>query len=175
MKQKHKIIIGLGVLVVAFLLIQSLYSDKFSKDNSNADKDINKNQSALSSTRYFKESSDKIVLSAANEELYSNNPSTTITYYAVDSSNNLAHFKEGDKVFVRVLGITQIYTQNKEIFHAQGNDTIFSGSITFPGVGVYLIKACLGPKMNVDSDGNKIWPFGCFEDQTSIKIKVNPE
>ena len=93
-------------------------------------------------------------------------------YFAVDGTNKPVHFNKGDKLFVRVLGITKLYTENKEIFHPGEDDTIFSGDITFPGEGVYLVKACLGPSMNLDEEGNKVWPFGCFEDTTSVQINV---
>lgn len=124
------------------------------------------------SVRYFSSASDKVVLSVTNQTVYTDNLKTQFNYSAVDSSGKNVHFRSGDKVFVRILGITRLYNDNVEIFHPDSDDTIFSGNITFPGEGVYLVKACLGPSINLDSTGAKVWPFGCFEDTTSVQMNV---
>lgn len=166
-----KILILGGVIIL--IIFTFYYNIEYPK------KDVSKNNSITGNVqlenskeiRYFKQT-DKIILNILNETLYTDNLNTKINYSAIDESGNLVHFKESDRVFVRILGITRLYNDNIEIFHPNSNNTIFSGNISFPGKGVYLVKACIGPKINLAKDGSKIWPFGCFEDRTAIQINI---
>jgi hypothetical protein len=120
----------------------------------------------------FSSATDKITMSVGSQTLYTDNPTTTLTYSATDSSNRLVSFAASDRAFVRILGISHVFTENTEIFHPGSDNTIFTGDITLPTPGVYLVKVCLGPSINLDAEGNMIWPFGCFEDQSSVQINV---
>ena len=175
------------ILFVLVLLIVSLVLQLGAQNNKSADTATQENeqkeapspiQPPPTPTRYFSSSSDKVVINVGNRTLYTNNPSTTIDYHAIDSSNRYVTFRSGDRAFVRILGITREFSNNIEIFHPKisgsdsKNSTIFSGNITFPEAGVYLVKVCLGPKINLDEAGNNVWPFGCFEDQTSVQVNV---
>lgn len=126
--------------------------------------------------KYFSPGSDKITISALNKTLYTKKPTTTIIYSATDSSGQLVHFVPSDRAFVRILGVTRLYTNNIEIFHPEKSgstdDTLFAGNITIPLPGKYLIKVCVGPSINLDSNGTLTWPFGCYDPDTSEVIDV---
>jgi len=165
----------LSVLVV-FLLLQ--FGSEEKPVNEDFGDEINQSkQITKKPVRYFSSLSDKVMISVTEQTIYTNNPVTTLTYYAVDNSNKSVQFRENDRAFVRILGITRLFTNNVEIFHPQKPDgskdyALFSGDITFPREGIYLVKVCLGKSINLDSEGNKVWPFGCFEDQTSAQVNV---
>lgn len=167
MKKIHKVIIFLIILLVVIFLIY-FNSKKTREENE---------QELLEQTRYFSPSLDKITIDAVDNILYINNPTTILNYYALDNSGNLVHFKQGDRAFVRILGITHLYSDNTEIFHPESadgsiDDTIFTGKITISEPGKFLIKVCIGTSINLNEEGKMIWPFGCFEDTTSDVIDV---
>lgn len=127
--------------------------------------------------RYFSPGSDNIIISTDSQTLYTNNPETVLTYRAMDNSGNVIHFREGDRAFVRILGVTGFFNNNTEIFHPELNGskdyTLFSGNIrVFSEPGTYLIKVCLGNNINLNSEGVMVWPWGCFEGPASVEIKV---
>ncbi|MDP7520642.1 MAG: hypothetical protein QF567_00195 [Candidatus Pacearchaeota archaeon] len=178
MEQDKKVIIIIAVIIVAIFL---------TKFNIKAEEPVvepvveeapepPKPQDTTPQVKYFSESSDKIVLTAGSQIIYTDNPVTSLTYYAVDGSGDLVSFKDGDRAFVRILGITRLVTLNTEIFHPETNGvedkTLFTGEINIPLSGTYLVKVCLGPSINLDSEGTMVWPFGCFEDQSSVQMNV---
>ncbi len=179
MKQRYKIALIVAVLFLFFILIFFVIHQ-----NNNAvyeaKEEAKTSQSMIQSSqlpvKYF-DTSDKIVISADKKVLYMDNPTTGLSYYAFDTSGELVHFREEDKAFVRILGVTRLYTQNTEIPHAARpdetiDDAVFYGNITIPKPGKYLIKVCMGKSINLDSEGNLVWPFGCYEDSTSDVIDV---
>lgn len=186
MKKSHKLAIILVVLLAIVLLIYFSVgnSQGSNKTNTSSNTQASAQQKATASApkpsqpsvEYFSSSADKIILKTGTQTLYTNNPTTTISYSAVDKSGNRVHFKSSDRAFVRILGITSVFTNNTEIFHPKSNgtenDTVFSGKISISQPGVYLVKVCLGPKINLNSDGVMVWPFGCYEDTTSVQMNV---
>ena len=173
MKKGYKIVLIPAILlIVAFLIYFDTKEDKVEVKPQE-----NLSQEALPSPpiKYFSPGSDKIMIGVGTQTLYIDNP-TTLTYYAVDSSNKPVHFREGDRAFVRILGITKLFTNNTEIFHPESNSskdyTLFSGNISIPDSGTYLVKVCLGKSINLNIEGTMVWPFGCFEDQTSVQINI---
>jgi len=184
MNNKKKVAVILIVLLVVFFLFN--LSTKISESNKEAaaaaaaaaksqEQQNNPPKSTQPSIRYFSQS-DKIILQADSQTIYTKNPETKLTYYAVDGSNKPVHFRDGDRAFVRILGITRLFTENTEIFHPESNgikdNTIFSGNISISEPGTYLVKVCLGTNINLDSEGVLTWPFGCYEDQTSLQMNV---
>lgn len=166
---KNTLII-ITVLLIIFLIFSN--SNKEEKQNQEPTKE------PTTPIKYFNQDSDKITIIASEDALYTDNVSTTLSYYALDNSNQKVSFKEGDRAFVRIMGVTHLYVQNTEIFHPKKSDgsednTIFSGKINLDGgPGKYLIKVCLGKSINLNSEGAMVWPFGCFEDQSSEVIDV---
>ena len=77
---------------------------------------------------------------------------------------------------MRILGITRLININSEVLHPEVNGakdySVFKGDIKIPEAGTYVIKVCLGPSINLGSQGEIVWPFGCYEDQTSVQMKV---
>ena len=127
--------------------------------------------------KYFSAGSDEVVITAFDKVLYTDKPTTVLSCYALDNSNQLVHFRKSDRAFVRILGVTRLYTGNVEIFHPKNSDgseddTLFLGNITIPLSGKYLIKVCLGSSINLDSEGTLIWPFGCHDSDSSEVIDV---
>ena len=187
MRRAHKLIIFVAVvLAIAFLVYFNWGAQGSSNANSssNAQAAAQQKETVPSPTptpsqplvEYFSSSADKIVLKTGTQTLYTNRPTTTISYSAVDKSGNPVHFRSSDKAFVRILGVTGVFTNNTEIFHPKSNgtenDTVFSGEISISKPGVYLVKVCLGPSINLNSDGVMVWPFGCYEDTTSVQMNV---
>jgi len=156
-------VIIVAVLLIGFILVYS-----------NMNKDVNQEPPAEKQpepVKYFTPGSDKITIIASEDALYTDNPSTTLSYYAVDNSNQRVQFKEGERAFVRIMGVSHFYNANTEIMRK--NNTLFSGEITIDGgPGTYTIKVCLGKSINLDSDGVMVWPFGCFEDGSSERIDI---
>ena len=177
MKLVYRILLISGILLGIGFLMQIIENSKTANVIMESEPEPPKVEaSKIEPVRYFSESSDKIIIDVGSQTLYTDNPTTTLVYYAVDGSNKQVHFRGSDRAFVRVLGITRVFTENIEIFHPELNgvkdDTIFSGDLTILEPGTYLVKVCLGPSINLDSGGTMIWPFGCFEDQTSVQMSV---
>jgi hypothetical protein len=176
MNKGHKILLFLAVLLI---IISLVYFNKNSlKDTEEKSLGTNPSPAAAGSQnkiKYFSPGSDKIVIEASSEKINVSEV-VTIYYYAIDGENNRVRFKEEDRAFVRVLGVTDYFNNNTEIFHPSSNgsknNTIFSGNFTFIKSGVYLIKVCLGTHINLDSEGVMVWPWGCFEDPSSEEIRV---
>lgn len=177
MKINQKIGLVFVILLVAVFLI-------YLKGNTNKEENINENSLEevkapiiKESVRYFSPNADKIVIESGTKTLHSKDNGTKLDYYAVDSAGNKVVFREKDRAFTRILGVTSDYTNNTEIFHPEVNDikdyTTFSGNIVFSTPGTYLIKVCLGESINLNSAGALEWPWGCFEDQASLEIKVS--
>ena len=169
MKRNYKIALVLAILSIVIFLIYFSIGNKAEASQENLP------QETSEPTRYFSPGSDKIIIGVGTQTLYTNNP-TTLTYYAIDSSNKPVHFREGDRAFVRILGITKLFINNTEIFHPESNGsknyTLFSGNISISDVGTYLVKVCLGRSINLNTEGRMVWPFGCFEDQTSVQMNI---
>ena len=181
-----------GGILLTIILLGIFLVNPFLKNTNSAENTTNLNQESTQNSvqeapiplqqlsppavRYFSSSSDKVAINVKNQTIYTTNPTTIITYSALDSSSNRVNFADSDRAFVRILGITKLYTQNTEILHPTSNgvkdSTIFSGNITLPEQGTYLVKICLGSSINLNSEGVMVWPFGCFEDDTSVQIKV---
>ncbi|HUW43499.1 MAG TPA: hypothetical protein VMV95_00875 [Bacillota bacterium] len=172
MKGNHKVALFLIILLIIIFLIY------FNKDKT--EEELNQqedsSQGVLEPTRYFSPGSDKIMIEVGTQNLYTDTPATTLTYYALDSSNNPVYFRESDRAFVRILGITSLFTNNTEIFHPESNGskdyTLFLDKISISEPGTYLVKVCLGRSINLNSEGTLVWPFGCFEDQTSVQMNI---
>src|SRR3989304_10516528 len=171
MNKIHK---GLLLLAVLLIVISLVYSNK-KRITETEESSLGKNLSqavAESSDKinYFSPGSHKIVIDASSEKIGVNEV-VTIYYYSLDGERNRVHFREGDRAFVRILGVTHLSNNNTEIFHPSSNgskdNTIFSGNITLLKPGIYLIKVCLGGGINLDSEGVLVWPWGCFEDSSS--------
>lgn len=169
---KNFLIFIVVVLVVAFLFIFL---------NSKEEKSVSKQDqppTPFETVKYFTPSVDKITITASDEVLYAGNPSTTLSYYALDDSNQRVNFKEEDRAFVRIMGVSHFYNDNTEIFHPENpdgskNSTIFSGDITITGgPGVYTLKVCLGETINLNEEGVMVWPWGCFEDGAFERIEI---
>ncbi|MAH03491.1 hypothetical protein CMI39_01750 [Candidatus Pacearchaeota archaeon] len=171
-KQNRKVIIVIAVIIIAIFLIKFNIKEVEPVVEPVVEAPDPPASPTPSPVKYFSESTDKIEMNVGSQILYTDNPTTTLSYFALDDSNNLVSFKDGDRAFVRILGITHLFTENTEIFHPGSDNTIFIGDINISFPGVYLIKICLGPSINLDSEGNMVWPFGCFEDQTSIQMNV---
>src|SRR3989339_92310 len=129
------------------------------------------------SFQYFiKDSKPVEVIVNTGEIISTDNPTTNITFYAVDSSNNPVRFNPQDRAFVRTLGITRLININSEISHPITNGVVdytkFYGNLTISQFGTYVVKICLGPSINLGSVGEIVWPFGCYEDQTSMQMNV---
>lgn len=126
--------------------------------------------------REYRQGSDKLAIEVGSQTIYTDHPTTTITFYAVDNTNNPVKFSARDRAFVRSMGVTRLININSEIFHPEVNGvkdyTKFYGNITIPKFGTYLVKVCLGPSINLGSQGELVWPFGCYEDQTSVQMNV---
>jgi len=177
----HKLILGLVIFLFVISLLQ--VNTKNEESTGVVDSEL-KSQDQLiiesppvPSVRYFSSSSNKIIISADKQDIYTDNPVTALTYYAVDGSNKPVNFREGDRAFVRIMGVSHFYNENTEIFHPElggsKDYTVFSGDINIPDPGVYIIKVCLGPSINLNSEGVMVWPFGCFEDQNSVEVRVH--
>ena len=171
MKIGYKILAILAILAILFVVIFLIDSNKEEK----AEPEL-KSQEIVESIRYFSPGSYKIMIDVGTQNIYTDNPTTTLTYYAVDNSNKPVHFRDSDRAFVRILGVTRLFASNNEIFHPVSNgskdSTLFLGNISISEPGTYLVKVCLGKSINLDSEGTMIWPFGCFEDQTSVQMNV---
>lgn len=171
MKRGYKILLILAILSIVIFLI---YFNKGEKVESVTEAEV-KLQENLPQ-EIFSPGLYKIMIDVGTQNLYTDNPETTLTYYAVDNLNKPVHFRGGDRAFVRILGVTRLFASNTEIFHP-GSDgskdyTLFLGNISIPYPGTYLVKVCLGKSINLDSEGTMVWPFGCFEDQTSVQMNV---
>jgi hypothetical protein len=162
MKRHYKILLTLGVLPLVIFFIYSIGDFNTESEGVETESKTQEN-SQETSVKYFS-SGDRIIIEAGTQNLYTDNPVTTLTYYAVDSSNKPVPFREGDRAFVRILGVTHLFTNNTEIFHPEISGskdyTLFSGEV------------CLGKSIKLNSEGTMIWPWGCFEDHTSVEIKV---
>ena len=178
MKRSYKIALILIILSIAVFLIyfseDKVEMESVTKEELNPQESLS--QEILEPIRYFSPGADKIIINVDTQSLYTDNPVTTLTYHAIDNSNNPVHFREGDRAFVRILGITSLFTNNTEIFHPESNGSknynLFSGNISIFDPGTYLVKVCLGRSINLNSEGTMIWPFGCFEDQTSVQMNI---
>ncbi|HLD55767.1 MAG TPA: hypothetical protein VJB35_05900 [Candidatus Nanoarchaeia archaeon] len=126
--------------------------------------------------REYRQDLDKLIIEVGSQNIYTDNPTTNITFYAVDSSNNPVRFNPQDRAFVRTLGITRLININSEISHPVTNGVVdytkFYGNLTISQFGTYVVKICLGPNINLGSTGEIVWPFGCYEDQTSMQMNV---
>jgi len=164
------------IILIVILLSVSLALYLILKNGKSGDVAPETQGESSATIRYFSPGADKIMITVFDRVLYTNNPTTTLSYYATDNSGQLVYFRQGDRAFVRILGVTRLYTNNTEIFHPEksGSEdyTLFLGNITIPLPGKYLIKVCLGPTINLDSEGTLIWPFGCYDSDTSGVIDI---
>jgi hypothetical protein len=153
------------VLIILFFLIN--FKSKFFIENKLVLKESKGEVFTNSTIRYFSPKKDKVFIEVGKKILFMNNPETSLTYFSLDESGNLVDFKDKDRAFVRIIGITILFTNNTEIFHnvVEGvkDNKIFNGIISFNQTGKYLIKICLGTKIGWDT---------CFEDNTSVEINV---
>jgi len=174
MKKRVKKFFGIITLII-FLLSISLFFYLTFKNGKSAGV-APETQGESSAIKYFSPGSDKIIITVFDKVLYTYNPTTTLSCYIMDNSGQLVHFRQSDRAFVRILGVTRLYTDNIEIFHPEKSgseeDTLFLGNITIPLPGKYLIKVCLVPSINLDSNGTLIWPFGCYDSDSSEVIDV---
>ena len=183
MKYFKWLLILFGVLIIIFV---SQYFIKDSKPvevnntgeiiSAPADSNPIPPQPSTPQIREYRQGIDKLVIEVGSQNIYTDNPTTNITFYAVDSSNNPVRFNPQDRAFVRTLGITRLININSEISHPVTNGVVdytkFYGNLTISQFGTYVVKICLGPSINLGSVGEIVWPFGCYEDQTSMQMNV---
>src|SRR3989339_819607 len=121
------------------------------------------------SFQYFIKDSKPVEVIVNTGEIISSPPITPIP--TQPSTPQIREYRQDlDKLIIEV-GSQNIYTDNPTT-NGVVDYTKFYGNLTISQFGTYVVKICLGPNINLGSTGEIVWPFGCYEDQTSMQMNV---